>query len=220
MQRIGLGVSHWNADGISQRNAQCNLLIPVLSTRFLLCGQMHYFCRCPTIKRLLEKRQCTWKSSLQSEEVYSSFYDRTKRLLQISAFRKQSRQCLSQDFCAWQYSTSSTCTNLGSPPLPKVIPPHSFFIGHHLGQKGRFSNLSKQHHNTLMHEWFRRIRLPVELLPLESHVSRGYSHVWLLAFTKSFVWLVCCVVGSLMPHEKPLCFPLHMLFRHFQKSWR
>ena len=34
--------------------------------------------------------------------------------------------------------------------------------------------------------------------------SRNFSLAWLLAFTKSFAWLVCCVVSLFTPREKPL----------------
>ena len=34
--------------------------------------------------------------------------------------------------------------------------------------------------------------------------SRGFSLAWLLAFTKSFAWLVCYVDGLFTPREKPL----------------
>ena len=34
--------------------------------------------------------------------------------------------------------------------------------------------------------------------------ARGFSLVWLLAFTKSFAWLVYRVVGLFTPREKPL----------------
>ena len=34
--------------------------------------------------------------------------------------------------------------------------------------------------------------------------SRRFSLAWLLAFTKSFVWLVCGVVGLFTPREKSL----------------
>ena len=32
--------------------------------------------------------------------------------------------------------------------------------------------------------------------------SRGFSLVWLLAFTKSFAWLACRVVSLFMPRQK------------------
>ena len=35
-------------------------------------------------------------------------------------------------------------------------------------------------------------------------MSRVFSLAWLLAFTKSFAWLVCCVVGLFTPRKKPL----------------
>ena len=34
--------------------------------------------------------------------------------------------------------------------------------------------------------------------------GRGFSIAWLLWFTKSFAWLVCCVVGLFTPREKLL----------------
>ena len=37
-----------------------------------------------------------------------------------------------------------------------------------------------------------------------SLANRGFSLVWLLAFTKSFTWLVYRVVGLFTPREKPL----------------
>ena len=34
--------------------------------------------------------------------------------------------------------------------------------------------------------------------------SRAFSLAWLLVFTKSFVYLVCRIVGLFTPREKPL----------------
>ena len=34
--------------------------------------------------------------------------------------------------------------------------------------------------------------------------SRDFSLAWLLVLTKSFAWLVCCVVSLFTPREKPL----------------
>ena len=59
--------------------------------------------------------------------------------------------------------------NLGSPPLPTVIPPHSFFIWDRLRQAGRCNNPSKQHYNPLIHEWFRQSKIQVVLLPPKGH---------------------------------------------------
>lgn len=52
----------------------------------------------------MEEFPTVWRSTLYL------FCDRTKRLLQSLAFRKQYQWCRSQELCAQRYSTSSICT--------------------------------------------------------------------------------------------------------------
>ena len=55
------------------------------------------------------------------------------------------------------------------PPLPTVIPPHSFFIWDRLGRAGRCNNPSKQHYNPVIHKRIRESKIQVVMLPPKGH---------------------------------------------------
>ena len=59
--------------------------------------------------------------------------------------------------------------NLGGPPLPAVIQPHSFFIWDRLGRAGRCINPSKQHYNPVIHQRFTESKIQVVMLPPKGH---------------------------------------------------
>ena len=64
---------------------------------------------------------------------------------------------------------SAYAPNLGSPPVPMVISPHSFFIWDRLGRAGTCNNPSKQHCKPLIHERFRQSKIQVVLPPPKGH---------------------------------------------------
>lgn len=142
------------------------------------CPQEFYFAdECPLFlvsyheKAALEKANSFMEEFPTIRKVHSSFCDRTKRLLYYKVWLSEnnSSDCKVKHFVLDNIPPPAYAPNLGGPPLPMVILPHSFFIWDRLGLAGRRNNPSKQHYNPLIPEWFRQSKIQVVLLPPKGH---------------------------------------------------